>query len=80
VAVTLARLRAERRTYFKQLLAQMKVLDGRQEKLQRFLRTSLNRKKGFIDIKDLDVTRQMMNDLVKEINTFASLLGKGFIE
>lgn len=80
MALTLAKLRSERRTYFKQLLSQMKNLDGRQEKLQRFLRIQLNKKKGFIDIKDLDAARAMFNDMIKENNIFATLLSKGFIE
>lgn len=80
VALTLAKLRAERRNYFRQLLSQMKNLDARQEKLQRFLRTQLNKKKGFIDVKDLDAARQMFNDMIKENNLFANLIAKGFIE
>lgn len=77
---TLQQIRSERKTFFKQLLAQMKVLDGRQEKLQRFLRIQLSKKKGFIDVKDLNSGRLMFNDLTKEVNTFASIISKGFIE
>lgn len=77
---TLQQIRAERKQFFRQLLSQMKTLDGRQEKLQRFLRIQLAKKKGFIDVKDLNAARLYFNDFTKEVNMFSSILTKGFIE
>lgn len=77
---TLQGIRSERRKFFQMLLSQMKTVDSRQEKLQRFLRIQLNKKKGFIDVKDLQTAVLMFTDLTKEVNMFASILGKGFVE
>jgi hypothetical protein len=80
VGATLQKIRSERRKYFQQLLGQMKLLDGRQELVQRYLRSCLNRKKGYIDSKDLDLVRARFTETITEANKFASQLGKGFVE
>lgn len=80
MAISLVQLRAGRREYFRQLLRQMKTVDSRQEKLQRFLRAQLAKRKGFIDVKDLTVARNQMNEMIKEMNLLANIMAKGFIE
>lgn len=79
MAATLQQLRAERRKYFSSLLAVMKRLDGAQEATQRKIRQCLSRKKGYIDLPDLQALQKQFALQVTYTNEFGTLLGKGFI-
>lgn len=57
----------------------MKSLDAQQEKVQRYLRSCLARKKGYIDTTDWQKVQQYFAAEVKATNDFGSLLAKGFV-
>jgi uncharacterized protein YhaN len=71
---TLNELLRQRKGALKQLLAEMKTLDGRQEVLQRDLRRLINRKNKVPEVGDLTRITTETTALDQAVNTFTAKL------